>query len=220
MLLTISVCHCPFHLPPLVKPFEIYHIFSPLKRGKLQGCKYSIHRSRLLAGYPATLDLSLRREVFVLPVFEAPEPLQIPSREARIIRVTVDAKWWLNDELDTYHTRSVTTHKQDHVTQKTYGLDLADTTKTISNHMFSCGSLPLPETRLLAERAESIRGRVDVEIDGEIFPDAIVFDVQYHGDTAPLTATFHTRSDMPESLDRFGEIVVGFLGREEVRQGS
>ena len=174
----------------------------------------------LLAGYPATIDLSLRREVFLLPVFEAPEPLQIPSREARIIRVTVDAKWWLNDETDTYNTRSVTTHKQDHVTQKTYGLDLADTVKTISNNAFTCGSFPLPETRLLAERAEFIRCRIDVETGGEIFPDAVVLDVQYHGDNAPLTATFHTRSDMPESLDRFGEIVVSFLGRGEVWQGS
>lgn len=155
-----------------------------------------------------------------MPVFETPEPLQIPSREARIIRVTVDAKWWLNDEMDIHNTRSVTTHEQDHVTQKTYGLDLADTMKTISNNVFTCGSFPLPETRLLAERAESIRCRVDVEIGSEIFSDAIIFDVQYHDDTAPLTATFHTRSDMPESLDRFGEIVVGFLDREEIRQGS
>ena len=174
----------------------------------------------LLAGYPATLNLSLRREVFILPVFETPEPLQIPSREARIIRVTVDAKWWLNDETDTYNTRSEITHEQDHVTQKTYGLDLADTTKTISNNVFTCGSFPLPETRVLAEPAEFIRCQIDVGIKGEIFSDAIVFDIQYHGDNAPLTAMFHTRSDMPDDLNRFGEIVVDFLNREDVRQGG
>lgn len=155
-----------------------------------------------------------------MPVFETLEPLQIPSRDARIIRVTVDAKWWLNDETDMHNTRSVTTHKHDHVSQTTHGLDLADTVKTISNTMLHYGSFPLPETRVLAERAEFIRCRVDVEIGGEKFSDAIVFDMQYNGDNSPLTAAFHTRTDMPESLDRFGEIVAGFLTREETKRAS
>ncbi|CAB0501820.1 hypothetical protein CIP101352_00813 [Corynebacterium diphtheriae] len=155
-----------------------------------------------------------------MPVFETPKPLQIPSREARIIRVKVDARWWLNDETDMHNTRSVTTHQQDHVTQNTYGLDIADTVKTISNNVFTCGSFPLPETRVLAERAELIHCRVDVEIDSENFPDAIVFDIQHNGDNAPLTATYHTRGDMPEDLNRFGEIVVGFLAREHVTRAG
>ncbi|AIL96483.1 hypothetical protein CUREI_03510 [Corynebacterium ureicelerivorans] len=61
---------------------------------------------------------------------------------------------------------------------------------------------------------------VDVEIGGEKFSDAIVFDMQYNGDNSPLTAAFHTRTDMPESLDRFGEIVAGFLTREETKRAS
>ena len=155
-----------------------------------------------------------------MPVFECPESLQIPSRDARIIRVTVDARWWLNDETDMHNTRSVTTHQQDHVTQNTYGLDLADTVKIISNTMLHHGSFPLPETRVLAEQAEFIRCRVDVEIDSENFPDAIVFEIQHNGDNAPLTATFHTRNDIPEDLNRFGEIVAGFLAQEDVGQAS
>ncbi len=155
-----------------------------------------------------------------MSVFETPKPLQIPSREARISCVTVEARWWLNDETDLYNTRSVTTHQQDHVTQNTYGLDIADTIKTISNNLFTCGSFPLPETRVLAERAELIHCRVDVDIEGEIFPDAIVFEIQYNGDNAPLTATFHTRNDIPEDLNRFGEIVTGFLALEDVGQAS
>lgn len=82
--------------------------------------------------------------------------------------------------------------------------------------MLHHGSFPLPETRVLAEQAEFIRCRFDVEIGGETFSDAIVFDVQYNGDNSPLTATFHTRNGTPESLDRFGEIVTGFLAREDV----
>lgn len=155
-----------------------------------------------------------------MPVFETSKPVRIPSREARIVCVTVDARWWLNDETDMHNTRSVTTHQQDHVTQNTYGLDIADTVKTISNNLFTCGSFPLPETRVLAERTEFIRCRVDVEIGGETFNDAIVFEIQYNGDNAPLTATFHTRSDIPEDLNRFGEIVVGFFAREDVGQAS
>lgn len=159
-------------------------------------------------------------EVFVLPVFDTPLPLQIPSRTARIVGVTVDATWWLNDETDIYNTRSVTTHKHDHVLQKTFGLDVADAVKMISNNLFTCGSFPLPETRVLAERAEKICCRVDVVIGGEKFCDAVVFDVYFHGDTQPLTATFHTRGDMPENLNRFGELVVGFLAREHVTRAG
>lgn len=155
-----------------------------------------------------------------MPVFETPEPLRIPSREARIVRVTVDARWWLNDETDIHNTRSVTTHEEDHVTQNTYGLDVADAVKTISSTMLHHGSFPLPETRVLAERAEFINCRVDVEIDGEHFPDAMVFELQHNGDNSPLTASFHTRKDIPEDLDRFAEIVAGFLAREEIGRAS
>ena len=151
-----------------------------------------------------------------MPVFDTPLPLQIPSRTARIVGVTVDAMWWLNDETDIYNTHSVTAHEHDHVLQKTFGLDVADTVKMISNNLFTCGSFPLPETRVLAERAENICCRVDIEIDSENFPDAIVFEIQHSGDNAPLTATFHTHNDIPEDLNRFGEIVVGFLASEHV----
>ena len=86
-----------------------------------------------------------------MAVFETLEPLQIPSRDARIVRVTADARWWLNDEADLHDTRSVTTLAHDHVTQNTYGLDLADTVKIISNTMLHHGSFSLPETRVLTE---------------------------------------------------------------------
>ena len=124
-----------------------------------------------------------------MPVFETLEPLQIPSRDARILRVTVDARWWLNDETDMHNTRSVTTHKHDHVSQTTHGLDLADTVKTISNTMLHHGSFSLPETRVLTEWAEFVCRRVDVEIGGETSNDTIVFDIQYNIDNFLFAVT-------------------------------
>lgn len=91
-----------------------------------------------------------------MPVFDTPLPLQVPPRTTRITSGTVDASWWLNDETDVYNARSVTAHEHGHVFQKTFGLDVADTTKTISNNLFTSESFPLLETRVLADHAERI----------------------------------------------------------------
>lgn len=122
-------------------------------------------------------------------VFETLKPLQIPSRDACIICVEVDATWSLNNETDMHNTRSVTTHQQDHLTQNTYDLDLADTVKTIRNTILHYGSFSLPETGVLAEQAEFIRCRVDVEIGGETSNDTFVFNIQYNIDNFLFAVT-------------------------------
>lgn len=54
---------------------------------------------------------------FPLSVFKTPKSLQIPSRETRIVRVTVDATWRMNDETEMHNTSSVTVDQHVHVTQ-------------------------------------------------------------------------------------------------------